>query len=661
MASNPSGEPAVDSISGRLDKLYEFERAPVTPDKLHDGRYFAAMFSGEHVAGTEFIIGALFVQWGATARDLLLGLLLGNLLAVLSWAFICAPIAVRTRLTLYWYARRIIGPGLTVIYNIVNALLYCFLAAAMIGVSASAVGLAVKAMDVPFVHPRPDDLLPNSATWVIIVLAVGAIVIMLAVAGFKRLSQFAAVCSPWMFCIFLAGAIATLPGLGSVRSVGDLWHIAETEVWNGEPLKARVALPATAAVESEASGTLNLARLSALLAARPERKERITLAADAVIEVAKPGRLWRVRSGEDAFVIQKHDDVYRISEVAKRRLGFWHLTFFAWFCNLAMHVGLSDMAVFRYARRWTYGFHSAFGMYLGHYAAWACAGIMGAVIWGELDPGQMANTAAGPAGLLCVLLAGWTTANPTIYRAGLALQIITPNWPRWLITLVAGGITTLVAIFPAIFNRLLEFVALYGLSLMPIGAVIFTEHWIFPKLKLRQYWTERKRAFVNGPALITWAVVLFLCFPWEDFFGFKSPMAMIGVDLFFRWLPGWFLSVLLYVGLCLAWPGTRGAGEVEVRPDQGSRASTASTIGMSTSAPANRSVSGITWGAGGIALLALLTSLAMAIWVFVGGSEPDVYKNHMKTYKLVLGLATIVYFLAATFYATQRERARPGG
>jgi purine-cytosine permease-like protein len=167
-----SSSQEASTLTDRLDRLYEFERAPVTPDKLHDGRYFAAMFSGEHIAGTEFVIGALFVQWGAGAKDLLLGLLIGNALAVLSWAFICAPIATRTRLTLYWYVRRIIGPGLTVVYNFINGILYCCLAAAMIGVSASAIGLAGSKMGMTFKHPELDDVLPNSVGWVVIVLLV---------------------------------------------------------------------------------------------------------------------------------------------------------------------------------------------------------------------------------------------------------------------------------------------------------------------------------------------------------------------------------------------------------------------------------------------------------------------------------------------------------
>ena len=58
-----------------------------------------------------------------------------------------------------------------------------------------------------------------------------------------------------------------------------------------------------------------------------------------------------------------------------------------------------------------------------------------------------ARRSASP-GALAVVIAGWTTANPTLYRAGLALQVVTPNWPRWVVTLIAGAVTTLMACSP---------------------------------------------------------------------------------------------------------------------------------------------------------------------------------------------------------------------
>lgn len=127
------------SAAEHFDALYEFDREPVTDDRLLGPGYFAGSLAGEHVAATEFVIGVMFVNWGASVRDMFLGLAIGNALAVLTWTLLCAPIAVQTRLTLYWYLRSIGGPWLTVVYNVLNAVLFCILAGCMITVSASAV------------------------------------------------------------------------------------------------------------------------------------------------------------------------------------------------------------------------------------------------------------------------------------------------------------------------------------------------------------------------------------------------------------------------------------------------------------------------------------------------------------------------------------------
>ena len=94
------------TLTERLYALYEFDRAPVTPDRLDGPGSFIGLYAGEHVAGTEFIIGPLFVVHGVTASNLFLGLLIGNLLAVLSWGFLTGPVATRTRLNLYWRQQR---------------------------------------------------------------------------------------------------------------------------------------------------------------------------------------------------------------------------------------------------------------------------------------------------------------------------------------------------------------------------------------------------------------------------------------------------------------------------------------------------------------------------------------------------------------------------
>lgn len=442
----------VSRIVSKMDSLYEFDREPVSPHKLQGGAKFAGLFAGEHVAATEFVIGAFFVLHGVTFSDLIFGLLIGNMLAVLSWAFICAPIATRTRLTLYWYLRKIAGPGLNLIYNIANAVLYCILAGAMIAVSATAVGLIFG-----ITLPSPSDILPPSFGWVALTLSIGIVFTLLAVLGFERLSRFAQICSPWIFVVFIAGAVVMLARLGVHPNLNNLFEVARTKIWNGIP---------------------------------------------------GPGQ---------------------------EKFGLWHILFFAWFCNLAMHIGLSDMALFRYAKRWTYGFYSAFGMYLGHFVAWICSGVMVAAIGRDMHPGLMAYEALGLAGAAGVFIAGWTTANPTLYRAGLALQAVTPNWPRWKITMTAGFLTTVLSCFPVFFMKLLDYVAIYGLILMPIGAVVFSEFWILPKLGLEQYRAEKERWFLNWRALAAWMGTLLACF-------------FMPLHLYFRWLPGYALAVILYTG-----------------------------------------------------------------------------------------------------------------
>jgi purine-cytosine permease-like protein len=432
----------LERLTSRMDQLYEFDREPVTPNKLQGPAKFIGLFAGEHVAATEFVIGAFFVLHGVSARDLIGGLLIGNLLAVLTWTLICAPIAVSTRLTLYWYLRRIAGPSLTSFYNVVNAILYCVIAGAMISVAATAIGLG---FGIP--SPQLNDVLPNSVGWVLITLLIGGAMTVLAILGFEKLSLFAEVCSPWMFTVFIAGAIAMLPRLGVAPDLSNLWDIAQSRIWTGIPT-----------------------------------------------------------AGQEKFT-------------------FWHIMFFAWVCNGAMHLGLSDMALFRYAPRASYGLFSAFGMYLGHTLAWMCSGVMVAAVARDMNPGLMAYEAAGLAGAFAVLVAGWTTANPTLYRSGLALQCVTHNWPRWKVTLIAGVLTTILSCFPIVFLKLLDYVAIYGLVLIPIGAIVFTEHWLLPRLGVVQYQAEKKGLAVNGAAAAVWLLTLVAVFALPVHLFFKPPLA----------------------------------------------------------------------------------------------------------------------------------------
>jgi purine-cytosine permease-like protein len=408
------------------------------------------------------MIGPLFVAHGVTVFDVLVGLLLGNFLAVLSWTLLCAPIAVKKRLTLYFQLEKICGARLVDLYNVANGVLFCFLAGAMISVSATAVGIPFN-----MTMPGLNDMMPNSLGWIVAVFAVGAIISLVAAYGYDAVAHVANIAAPWMVLVFLACGLAALPELG-IHSLADFYAVASEKVWTGIPVE-----------------------------------------------------------GQSKF-------------------GFLHVLFFAWFCNMAMHIGMSDLTIFRFAKKARYGLSSAAGMYLGHYMAWIAAGLLYAIQLNAdptdtaVAPGPMAYKIAGLTGVICVIVAGWTTANPTIYRAGLAFQGVRPKWSRFKVTMAAGLVATLGACFPGLVMRLLDFVALYGLILMPMGAIIFMDHYFSAKCGLQEYYAEKARIAFNWAAGLTWFITLGLCVILNK---------VAGVEIFFLGLPGWFIAALLYIGL----------------------------------------------------------------------------------------------------------------
>ena len=443
----------------------EFERTPVPKSKLKGWKSFLGMYAGEHAAGTEFMIGPLFLTAGVSAFDLIIGLLLGNLLAVLSWRFLTAEIAVKNRLTLYFQLEKICGKNLVTGYNLANGILFCFLAGSMITVSATAVGIP---FDMPM--PKLSDTMPNGMTWIIIVILIGAVISIIAARGYDTVSKAANWMSPIIVIAFIACGVVALSQLG-VSNFSDFWNI-----W-GE--------------------------------------------------------------GSDPFPGQI-------------KFTFWHVVIWSWFANGAMHIGMSDLSVFRFAKKASSGWTTSAGMYVGHYMAWIAAALLYAVYLkspeaqaflgnGEappVAPGPLAYNAIGVFGIIAVVLAGWTTANPTIYRAGLAFQAILPKLSTAKVTVLAGAIATIAGLFPAFAMKLLGFVALYGFILAPFGAVIVFEHFFHKKFGVIKNYAEHANIKFNKSVLLAWAI---------SFGVFYFISIQFDVFLSFVTLPAWLLCGVLFL------------------------------------------------------------------------------------------------------------------
>jgi len=430
------------------EAVNEYEREPVPEHALLGAGKFWGMYAGEHAAGTEFMIGPLFLAAGASLQDLILGLLVGNVLAVLTWRFLVVPIATAKRMTLYYQLERIAGGSLVKLYNGVNGLLFCFLAGAMVTVSASAVGVP---FGITFDVPEQMFALSNFS-FTVLVAIVGVVIAVVAAGGYETVARVANIAAPWMIAIFAACGVVSLAQLDATT----MYAWSEGRFWT-----------------------------------------------DAVEFV-------QAKNGPQSF-------------------GFGQIVVFAWLCNGAMHFGMADLSIFRFARSKQSGWAPAIGMFLGHYMAWIAAALMLAALIklqpelalgsdGKVtaNPGLLAFQSLGWAGILCVVIAGWTTANPTIYRAGLAFQGVLRGSSRTSMTLLAGAVATIAGAFPNLSAQLLGFVGTYGTVLGPMGAIIFVDFYLLKKMGLREEYATHSGSSFNVAVLVAWllpvAVGLYLIF-----------------------------------------------------------------------------------------------------------------------------------------------------
>tara|TARA_Y100000780_G_scaffold143574_1_gene129595 strand:- start:5451 stop:7262 length:1812 start_codon:yes stop_codon:yes gene_type:complete len=553
------------------------EQLPVAKHKLKGWKHFMGLYAGEHVAATEFVFGATFVALGATMTDILLGLLIGNLLAVLSWTLITTPIAVETRLSLYSYLQKIAGDSMTKLYNWANVIIFTVISAAMITVSATAVRFALNI-------PAQLNWYPTNLAFIAVVLAVGVIVVFVAMYGFNAVSDFSRICAPWLFTMFICGPLILMPALAEsvigqtfLTSWNDFMHIGSTSVWTG------------------------------------------------LTQSGEPG------------------------------IGLLEVIGFSWAANTITHFGLIDMALLRFAKRKRYGLCTSAGMLFGHYIAWISAGIMGAgtavivqksIV--ELDPGDVAFHALGLSGLVIVIVAGWTTANANLYRAGLAAQAIFKDKSRTKTTAIVGMVTVAIACFPFVFTKLLPLLTYAGLLVVPVGAIVFAEHMIFPRIGFTRYWAHYQSLTHSTPAVASWGLGLV--------FGFGLN-ALDVISFYYLFIPTWFFTIAVYTVLAAKYGAKEEYPEqqaqvkafderVEEHQQQEAALESDHVEDISAATKLLRLTS----------VASLLVSIALAIKTFSLSDTLAVYESNRDLFFNIGFACTVIYFVTA-YWAMRRQKA----
>ncbi|MCB1776849.1 MAG: hypothetical protein KDI50_05375 [Candidatus Competibacteraceae bacterium] len=546
------------------------ELLPVPQHRLHGPGHFLGLYASEHVAATEFVIGAAFVALGATIWDILIGLLIGNTLATLSFWLITAPIATKTRLSLYTYLDRNMGEKFSRFYNGANVLIFLAISAAMITVSATAVRVL---FDIPpQIYPYPTNVY-----FMLIAASCSVIAVLVAYYGFNVLSEFASICAPWLMVMFTVGGMVLIPSLNealtgytTLSSFSDFVNLAGTTVFTG------------------------------------------------INTQGEPG------------------------------IGLWEVIGFAWAANTFAHFGLIDMALLRYAKKPIYGLCTGTGMMFGHYVAWISAALMGAATAAIMktsiaivSPGDVAYYALGATGFVIVIVAGWTTANSNLYRAGLAAQAVFPHTSRQRVTLIVGAAVVIGSCFPFVYRSILPLLTYAGLILVPIGGIVFAEQHLFPRLGYKTYWFRLSGVKDNVPALKTWAIALV--------FGFGLNFINI-IPFFYLFLPTWLLSVICYTLLAKSAGADKSYPEAEKREEEFNKAVAEyhAQLAVQESHPHVKDTSRLTKGIRAVWILIGLVLPLILGWRVLFNS-PDLYEYYVNRelfYNLTIW-CTVIYFVFA--------------
>ncbi len=452
-------------------------------------------------------------------------------------------------------------------------------------ISAAMITVSSTAVRFAFDIPAQLNWYPTNFWFILIVLAVGVFVVSIALYGFNAVSEFSGICAPWLFVMFTSGAMVLLPALSL-----DVLDKTLPSEWND-------------------------------------------------------------------FISLGNQSIWTgIDSNGEPGIGLIEVIGFAWAANTITHFGLIDMALLRFAKKKSYGLATSTGMMFGHYVAWIAAGIMGAgaaVILGksivELDPGDVAYYALGWSGFVIVIVAGWTTAITNLYRAGLAAQAIFYNHSRKKTTIVVGLVTMVIACFPFVFSQILPLLTYAGLLVVPVGAIVFAEHQIFPRIGFTRYWSSYRKLTFSMPAVASWALGLI--------FGFGLN-ALNVMSFFYLFIPTWVFTILVYTFLASRYGAKQRypeeAKEEHIRNEhieayQTQKAALEPKVSMDKTM--------FSKALKFLAITVLVITLVLASNVMFGSASESGYLENRELFYRYAFICTIVYFVLA-YWALQRGKPK---
>ena len=186
--------------------------------------------------------------------------------------------------------------------------------------------------------------------------------------------------------------------------------------------------------------------------------------------------------------------------------------------------------------------------------------------------------------------------------------------------------------------------------MVPVGAIVFAEHQLFPRIGYTRYWSKYQEYAQSTPAVASWALGLI--------FGFGLN-ALDVMSFYYLFLPTWFFTIGVYTLLAGRYGAKRNYPEAAAKERAFDRLVTAYHAEQALQEPVPvEDTTGLSKILKAIAYLALAVTLVLAGNVLFGSNgETDYVANRELFYRY--GFVCTVLYFAAAYWAMQRgERVR---
>ncbi len=239
----------------------------------------------------------------------------------------------------------------------------------------------------------------------------------------------------------------------------------------------------------------------------------------------------------------------------------------------------------------------------------------------------------------------------------IASAVIDPIWwlfvfwiPIYLSEVYGMDVQTIgiYACFPFVFSQILPLLTYAGLLVVPVGAIVFAEHQIFPRIGYTRYWSRYQDYAHSLPAVASWGLGLL--------FGFGLNYLNV-MSFYYLFIPTWFFTIAVYTVLAGRYGAKKSYPEAQAREEQFDARVEAYHRQQAEAEPVvYKDHSAFSKILTGIGYLALLITLVLAAIVLFGSADETAYVANRETFYRYVFICTIIYFVTA-YWAMQRGKS----